>query len=43
MNRNDIWNLFKITGKVEYFLKYREMIEKGIDKIETSESKRDNN
>ncbi len=43
MNRNDIWSLFKMTGKIEYFLKYREMCEKGIDKIGNNESRRDNN
>ena len=24
MNREDLWNLFKMTGKIEYYLKYRE-------------------
>ena len=43
MNKNDIWNLFKMTGKIEYFLKYKEMIEKGIDYIGSSEGKRNNN
>ncbi len=43
MNKKDIWNLFKITGKIEYFLKYREMIEKGIDEIGNNESRRDSN
>lgn len=43
MNKNDIWNLFKITGKIEYFLKYKEMTEKGIDYIGDNESKRNNN
>lgn len=42
MNKNDIWNLFKMTGKIEYFLKYREMIEKGIDKIGSNESRGNN-
>ena len=27
MNRNDVWNLFKLTGKIEYFLKYKDMID----------------
>ena len=43
MNRNDIWNLFKLTGKIEYFLKYKDMINKGIDRIETTESTGNNN
>lgn len=43
MNKNDIWNLFKMTGKIEYFLKYKEMTEKGIDYIADNESKRNNN
>ena len=25
MNKNDIWLLFKKTGKIEYYLKYREL------------------
>lgn len=43
MDRKDIWNLFKLTGKVEYFIKYREMVEKGIDSIGISEGTGDNN
>ena len=43
MNINDIWNLFKMTGKIEYFLKYKDMIEKGEVEIGSIESKRDNN
>ena len=23
---NDIWNLFKMTGKIEYYLKYKEIV-----------------
>lgn len=23
MNREDLWNLFKMTGKIEYYLKYK--------------------
>lgn len=29
MTINDIWNLFKITGKIEYYLKYKEMMLNG--------------
>jgi len=25
MNKNDIWQLFKNTGKIEYYLKYKNM------------------
>ena len=28
MNKNDVWSLFKMTGKIEYFLKFKEMQEK---------------
>ena len=43
MTINDIWSLFKMTGKIEYFLKYKEMKEKGELEIGSIESKRDNN
>ena len=43
MNIDDIWNLFKITGKIEYYLKYKHMKELGEDKIGSIESKRNNN
>jgi hypothetical protein len=43
MNKNDIWNLFKMTGKIEYFVKYKEMTKKGIDYIGNNESKGNNN
>lgn len=33
MNKDDIWNLFCITGKLEYYLKYKEMISKEVDNI----------
>lgn len=42
MNRKDIWNLFKITGKIEYYLKYKEMLSEGIDYIGDKEDKRNN-
>lgn len=29
MTKEDLWNLFKMTGKVEYYLKYKEAIKKG--------------
>ena len=43
MNISDIWQLFKMTGKIEYFLKYKDMKEKGEVEIGSIESKRDNN
>ena len=27
MNKEDLWLLFKNTGKIEYYLKYKEMVE----------------
>jgi len=38
MSINEIWNLFKITGNLNYYIKYREMINKGIDKIGDNKS-----
>ena len=35
MNKNDVWSLFKMTGKIEYFLKFKEM--------QDNESKRNSN
>lgn len=43
MNINDVWNLFKMTGKIEYFLKYKQMKYEGMIYIGDNESKRDNN
>lgn len=28
MNKKDIWLLFKHTGKIEYYLKYKELKDK---------------
>ena len=28
MNKEDLWNLFSLTGKTEYYLKYKEKEEK---------------
>ena len=25
MNKNDLWQLFKTTGKIEYYIKYKNM------------------
>lgn len=43
MTINDIWNLFRLTGKIEYFLKYKQMKELGELEIGSIESKRNNN
>ena len=37
MNKKDLWNLFRLTGKIEYYLKYKEE-----DKNELRRSNRDN-
>ena len=42
MNIIDVWNLFKMTGKIEYFLKYKDMQSKGMITLGNNESKRDN-
>ena len=33
MNKQDVWNLFVKTGKLEYYLKYKDMIEKKVDSL----------
>lgn len=38
MNKEDVWNLFKTTGKLEYFLMYKKMAKGGIDKLGDQES-----
>ncbi len=40
MNRNDVWNLFKMTGKIEYFLKYKDMQSKAV--VELGDNKNNN-
>ena len=37
MNKDDVWNLFSKTGKIEYYLKYKEMLEKKADNLGNSE------
>ena len=27
MTKDDLWELFKQTGKIEYYIKYKEMLE----------------
>ncbi len=43
MNRKDIWSLFSTTGNIKYYLKYRDMVQKGIDNIGDNKSKWNNN
>ena len=33
MNKKDVWNLFVKTGKLEYYIKYKEMLEWKIDTL----------
>lgn len=28
MSKEDLWNLFKMTGKIEYYLEYKKIDEK---------------
>lgn len=30
MSKEDVWQLFKMTGKVEYYVKYKEMCKEGL-------------
>lgn len=43
MNKKDVWNLFVKTGKLEYYLKYRQMLEGKIDTLGDEEVRRYNN
>lgn len=31
MNKELLWNLFRVTGKIEYYLKYKKEIEKEVE------------
>lgn len=31
MNKNDVWNMFVNTGKIEYYIKYKQMVDGKID------------
>lgn len=33
MNKDDVWYLFMLTGNINYYIKYRSMIEKGVVKL----------
>lgn len=41
MNIKDVWELFKQTGKLEYYLKYNEMKNKGMIVLGDKEGSRD--
>ncbi len=43
MRIEEIWELFKITGNINYFIKYKDMKDKGLDRIGNNESKRNSN
>lgn len=43
MNELDVWNLFKKTGKLEYYLDYKRMLEKKVDILGYNGSKGDSN
>ena len=38
MTKEDIWNLFKKTGDISYYIKYKDMLNKGLDKIGDNKS-----
>lgn len=38
MNKKDVWNLFVQTGKLEYYIKYKEMEEGKIDTLANDRS-----
>ena len=38
MKKDEIWKLFEITGNINYYLKYIDMNNKGIDKLEDRKS-----
>lgn len=38
MNKKDVWNLFVQTGKIEYYMKYKEMEEGKIDTLANDRS-----
>lgn len=38
MNINDVWRLFEKTGKIEYYIKYKQMLEGKIDTLGSDRS-----
>ena len=43
MTKYDIWNLFVRTGNISYYLRYKEMINKGLEKYGNNQDKGNNN
>ena len=41
MNKNELWELFKKTGKIEYYLKYK-TTKKEVDDKSDKKSRRNN-
>lgn len=39
MNKEDIWNLFKITGKINYYLLFKRLEKEEVDYIGNSKNK----
>lgn len=37
LNKDDVWKLFVKTGKLEYYVKYKEMLEGKIDTLGDNE------
>ena len=35
MTKEDLWMMFKLTGKIEYYLKYKKLEEGSLDVKET--------
>lgn len=38
MTKSDLWNLFSKTGDISYYLKYKEIVSKGLDVIGDNKS-----
>ncbi len=38
MKKQDLWNLFKITGKLEYYLAYKKEVKNGLRESEGNNS-----
>jgi hypothetical protein len=43
MTRDDLWTLFKKTGDISYYIKYKDMLDKGLDRIGDNKSYRNYN
>ena len=38
MTRDDLWLLFKRTGNISYYIKYKDMLDKGLDRTGNNKS-----